>query len=280
MQAAITCKNCGNQFKGNYCNHCGEKLYSDHDKTFSHFAGEAVHFITHFDNKIIRSWWLVMTKPGFVSTQIADGIRKPYYKPLNLFIIGVILYLIFPVFQGLNMPMRSHRTEIYRVPVEAMIKKKLESKKVTIQELYTKFDSKSPKFAKILLLIIIPMTALVFQILFRKQHRFYFDHLTLAAEVNTFYLYFTFLIMPLLFILAYLIALAFGADIRNYLDDTISIPLHMSLLLLYSTIAFIRFYGAKKWRAVLKSALFLVAHWLIVYVIYKFILFCLVFLFI
>ena len=277
---AVTCKNCGHKFKGNFCNHCGEKVYSDHDKTFMHFADEAFHFITHFDSKILRSWWLVMTKPGFVSKQIADGIRKRYYKPVNLFIIGVILYLLFPVFQGLNMPMQSHRTEIYRVPVEYMIKKKMESENVTAEQLYKKFDSKSPKVAKLLLLIIIPLTGVVFQMLFRKTNFYFFDHLTLAAEVNTFYLYFTFLLMPLLFIGAYLIAWVFGADIRAYLDDRISIPLHVTSLGIYSTLAFMRFYGAKKLQAILKSALFLLAHWLIVYVLYKFILFCLVFLFI
>ena len=125
MQAEITCKNCGHQFNGHYCNQCGEKVYSDHDKTFRHFSEDAFHFPTHFDNKILRTWWLIMTKPGFVSSQITAGIRKPYYKPVNLFIIGVVLYLLFSFFQGLNMPLRNHFDELHRVMAIKMVKVKM-----------------------------------------------------------------------------------------------------------------------------------------------------------
>jgi hypothetical protein len=55
MQDAIICKNCGNQFLGKYCNECGEKVYTEHDKTFSHFLGETFHFITHWDSKILKA---------------------------------------------------------------------------------------------------------------------------------------------------------------------------------------------------------------------------------
>jgi hypothetical protein len=32
----INCKNCGNSFAGKFCNNCGEKVYTDHDKSFAH----------------------------------------------------------------------------------------------------------------------------------------------------------------------------------------------------------------------------------------------------
>jgi hypothetical protein len=43
---------------------------------------------------------------------------------------------------------------------------------------------------------------------------------------------------------------------------------------------FRRFYQEKRFRAILKSVLFLIAHRAIVYIIYRFILMCVVFLFI
>ena len=43
------CKNCGNFFYGNYCNICGEKVYTEHDKSILHFFEDAVHFLTHFE---------------------------------------------------------------------------------------------------------------------------------------------------------------------------------------------------------------------------------------
>lgn len=279
MQAETICKNCGNQFTGNYCNVCGEKVYTEHDKTIGHFLEEGFHFITHFDSKLLKTWWLVMTRPGFVSKEISEGRRKPYYKPLNLFIIGVILYLLFPFFQGLNIPMKYHRAEMYGEVAERMIDNKMEKKKLTMDQLAAKFDEKSPKFAKLLMLVIIPLSALVIQLLFLRKGRYFFDHITLAAELNTFYLYFTFFVMPILFILIFLAVKLFTAAKNFYVGDNISMPLYMTVLGIYSVVAFTRFYNEKKAWAIIKCALFLLAHWLIVYTIYRFILFCLVLMF-
>ncbi|MGB8195159.1 MAG: DUF3667 domain-containing protein [Chitinophagaceae bacterium] len=280
MQDEIICKSCGNTFQGRFCNKCGEKVYTNHDKTFAHFAEEGFHFLTHFDSKFLRSWWLIMTKPGFVSKQITDGVRKPYYKPLNLFLIGVILYLLFPFFEGLNMRMQFHVNGSYQVVSRYMVKKKMETKNLTFEQLSEKFDHKSPKFAKILLLIIIPLSGLTLQWLFYKHHRYYFDHVTLASELNTFYLYFTFLILPLIFQVVFLIFRTLRSDEYTYIFDLIAVPLYILTFGVYCSNAFRRFYGEKKKWTIFKSVLFLLAHSLIVYVIYKFILFSLVLLFI
>ncbi len=98
----LTCKNCGQQFQGNYCNYCGEKVYHAHDKKFSHFAEEIFHFITHFDNKFFRSFWLMFTNPGFLAREFSEGKRKYYFSPVSLFMIGVVIYLLFPLLQGMN----------------------------------------------------------------------------------------------------------------------------------------------------------------------------------
>ncbi|HYE53250.1 MAG TPA: DUF3667 domain-containing protein [Chitinophagaceae bacterium] len=286
MQADIQCRNCGNQFSGKYCNQCGEKVYTDHDKTFRHFAEEGFHFITHFDSKLLKTWWRVMTRPGVVSLDISNGIRKRHYKPLSLFIIGVIIYLLFPIFEGLNMPMAYHKNEMYGHFAEQMIEQKMAAKHLTEEQLGKKFADKSPKFAKILLLVIIPLSAFVLQGLFFRRKKFFFDHATLAAELNTFYLYFTFLIIPLGMVIFILIVklLMWMQIIGNpgymYLGDNISLPLYAVTLAIWCFVAFRRVYKEKWGWIILKTILFLIAHALIVYTIYRFILLSLVLLFI
>lgn len=280
QKADITCKNCGNQFTGKFCNQCGEKIYTEHDRTFGHFLGEAFHFLTHFDNKVLKSWWLVMTRPGYVSLEIVNGVRKPYYKPINLFILGVILYLLFPFFEGLNIPLKYHQQELYRSAAVPMIQHKMEKKKLTFEQLSEKYNAKSPKFAKILLLVIIPLTAFLIQILFLKKGRYFFDYMTLSSEINTFYLYFMFFIVPLLFMTAYIIGTLFGQDIRPYLNDNISTPVHAIVVGMYTRVAFTRLFKEPGFRTILKSIIFLIIHWLIIYTVYRFILLSVVLFFI
>src|ERR671913_130444 len=47
IEQGLSCKHCGNYFSGKYCNKCGEKVYTDHEKSIPHFFEEAFHFLTH-----------------------------------------------------------------------------------------------------------------------------------------------------------------------------------------------------------------------------------------
>ena len=104
----ITCQNCGNRFQGSYCNICGEQVYHEHEKRFAHFVEEAFHFITHFDTKFFRSFWLIFSKPGVLAQEYAQGRRKKYFSPVSFFMIGVVIYLLFPLMQGMNISFASH----------------------------------------------------------------------------------------------------------------------------------------------------------------------------
>src|SRR5262245_37110875 len=104
----VTCKSCGTRFEGSYCNNCGEKVYHAHDKSIKHFLEEAFHFNTHFDTKFFRTFWLIFKKPGFVSKEYCEDKRKKYFSPVSLFLIGVVIYLLFPALRGLNITFFNH----------------------------------------------------------------------------------------------------------------------------------------------------------------------------
>ena len=107
MAVLVTYKNC-KQFAGRFCNQCGEKVYTDPDKSLEHFFEDVFHFITHFSSKFLNSFWLVISRPGLMSYKYCRGIWKKYFKPLSLFLIGVILYLLFPMIQGMNIAFDIH----------------------------------------------------------------------------------------------------------------------------------------------------------------------------
>jgi hypothetical protein len=44
MHPYHACKNCGHAFEGKFCNACGEKFYTDKDKSVKHLLEEAFHF--------------------------------------------------------------------------------------------------------------------------------------------------------------------------------------------------------------------------------------------
>lgn len=279
MKANQHCLGCGNTFTGNYCNQCGEKVYHDHEKTFGHFIGHTLHFLTHLDNKFLKSFILVFRRPGFLSQEICRGVRKKYFPPLNLFLIGVILYLLFPILQGLNMPLESHLSHVYAPLIQPVVDHKLRHSG-DLAALSARYANLAPTIAKPLLLIILPLCAVMLSLLFRKAKTYFYDHMTLSAELNTFFLYLSFFIIPLIdLIISGIYGLISNTE-RTQLTDQLMGWLISAALLWFCIIAFRRFYKENYWRIILKSVLFLIWQAIVIFIIYRIIHVLLVLLFI
>lgn len=273
------CKNCGSSLTGHYCNNCGEKAYYEHDKSIIRLADEAVHFITHFEGSFFTTVRTFLTRPGKFSADYCNGIRKKYFKPISFFLMLVILYLLFPYFRGLNMRFGSYisvenRYSWYALPVA---REKIKTHTITGYELAEKYDKKSPVFAKLLLLVLIPLSAFVLALLFYTSKRYFFDHFILATEILSFYILFEFLFLPLL----YWLVEKTTPSLRYLLDDGSWLRLTLeSIILAFFGVAFRNFYRQKWWISMLKALVFFAVFVIIIRDIYNFLLYYLVMLFI
>lgn len=91
---AATCQNCGNVFKGKVCNECGEKIFDEHQLTTKHFLHEVIDFFYHFENKVLKTIKLNFLKPGFVTKENLRGVRVPYAKPVQLYLVVAVMFYI------------------------------------------------------------------------------------------------------------------------------------------------------------------------------------------
>ena len=266
-----TCQNCGKDFVGKYCSHCGEKIYRDEDKKISHFFHETIHFITHLDSKFFKTGWVILSQPGRLSKDYCEGKRKKYYKPVSFFLICIILYLLFPLVQGMNLPFKTHLTNFRDLGIDfprSWALNIMRHRRVNEQLLAQRFDHLSPQISKGLLLLLIPMTALVLALLFKNKRRYFFDHFVLATEFNIFYLVFIFFFIPLA---ARLLAALFNLDLNN--NDALSV-LIPGLLIVFGVlfVAFKRFYLTGAAEGVLKTILFFPGYFVVIF-LYRIILF-------
>ncbi len=277
-----TCINCGSPLSGNFCSNCGEKVFSDHDKTIGHFVHETFHFLTHLDGKFLTSLKAVFSKPGLLSLEYCRGIRKKYFKPVSLFLVGVIIYLFFPLLQGLNMSYYENIntfSALHVYVVEDVAVKKAEKKNITTEELANRYDAKSPKVSKIMLLLLLPFSGLLLWLLFFRKREYLFDHLIMGTEINTVFLYMVFLFIPLLLLLGGKIWYLISGNDSHY-GDPVIVPLQIVILSAYWSISFRKFYGTGVWETIWKTFVFFVLHGLLVYVVYRLLLFLVVMMFI
>jgi hypothetical protein len=249
-----TCKNCGAVFSGKYCNQCGEKIYHEHDKKVSHLFEELFHFITHFEGSFFNTIKTVVTSPGKLSLDYCQGIRKKYFKPVSLFMLLVVLYLLFPRFKGLNMQLGTYAAEQYGFTWTAIpvIKKKMQQDQLNFQQVSEKYQKKSGTVSKAGLFLLIPLSALVLFLLFIIRRRYLFDHFVAAVELCCFFIATHFLLLPFISYIAELINpawMSFFEDGNEWLGY-----LQLVIDVLFVSFLFRKFYG-EAWYWVIPKAI-------------------------
>jgi Protein of unknown function (DUF3667) len=271
-EASIICKNCQNRFSGNYCNACGEKVYHEAHKKVSHLFEEAFHFLTHFDGSLLTTIKTFITAPGKLSLDYCNGVRKKYFKPIPFFMVLVVLYLIFPKFEGLNMKFSTYvnpdyNTDWFARPVARQKVKKLH---IDGNELARRYDKKSPVFAKPFLFILIPLSALVLFPFFIKKRNHFFDHFVLATELNSYMIFINFLLLPLLMVVS---TSVYPPSSPFFHDDGIAWIIAYCIFVIIVTKMFKRFYEHSWLWSAVKSLIFLFIYFFVIQYIYKMLLY-------
>lgn len=271
--ATVICKNCGYSFHGKYCNKCGEKVYTEHDRTLAHFFEEGIHFFTHFEGTFFTTLKYIFTRPGKLSEEYCRGIRKSLFKPLSLFFLLVLLYLLFPIFEGLNQNLKFYfNNDLYGDYASRKAAELMQAHNWSKEELATAFHQKSEKVSKFLLIVLLPVTALFFWLFTFKKRKYFFDQMVFATEINCVYLIWGFLVMPLLLTLFITLCNILSIKVPPLTDSILSLIVY-AVLLFYLVIAAHRFYRMKWLYAIGLAVVFYFAHDIIVGLIYKFLLF-------
>lgn len=264
----VTCKNCGNNFLGRYCNQCGEKIFQEKDKKLKNIFEEAFHFLTHFEGKFFNSFRTIITRPGKLSFDYCSGIRKKYFKPISFFLMLVIIYLLFPVFEGLNMKMYYHTQHgFYGDYAAAEVARVMEAKGWSEEYLSDVYQAKGEKTSKFLLFIILPLMAFFSWLVGMRKRRYYFDHFIFTTEIVSFFILWGFLLLPLLLIIARILRLNVQVS-----DDQTGIAM-ISVFIIYLSLAARRFFKYNWLQAGAYTILFSVIMIAFIQNVYKFILF-------
>lgn len=269
MQITFTCKNCGSNCTDKFCNHCGEKRYEEKDKSVRHLLSDGLHFITHFEGTFFNTIKAIFTKPGKFSIDYCNGIRKKYFKPIAFFLLLVILYLLFPLFDGLNITPYYHvRHPLYGNYAMHKALEVIQAKHLTDPEFVEAFRHTSEKVSKFLLFLIIPVMALFSWMIGFKKRKYFYDNFVFSIEASSFFILWGFLILPLLLQILRRIFPVVGE-----MNDLPRLGLIIGLFLLYLIIAAKRFFQFTWWYSILYSLLFTFLLAMFIQYVYKFILF-------
>lgn len=272
------CPNCYTSFNISYkfCPACGQ-INSELKLNFKYFVSEFLSGMFNLDSKIFRTLKLLFFKPGKLSKEFIAGRRKAYIPPVRLYLIGSLIY--FTISSFFNNPVKftgdlhnesdstgniitfdnldslqtilvqNDSSYSYMGSGDSILAENLGNEK--LKKLGTKEGRKNFKdnmmgYIPIGMFIFVPLTALLFFILFRKDS-FYIEHLIFVIHLQTLF-YLIFSVLNLLQII-----------IPTDFIEIITLILFIGLLLIWTK----KYYNVKWSVAVGKSILFLMMYSLI-----------------
>jgi hypothetical protein len=212
---------CSNTFHGRYCNVCGEKVTEPYERSFLNFLDSLLNAFTFLDGKFIKSLTLLITRPGQLSRNIADGLRVPYMKMVSLFFVANFFYFLFPVFDSYNSSLYTQLNSLgnHSIEAKAIVKEKLEKDKIDIKDFQRDYQSQSTNLSKLLIVLLVFAFTFFLMVVNYNKRIYFFDHLLFSLEFNSFMLIINSVLLPNLFVLIIKLGKTVGMDWDVLLTD-------------------------------------------------------------
>lgn len=258
-----TCKTCGNVFVGLYCNLCGEKVIEPKDRSFRNFVANSLTALTLADNRFLKTLWLTVKNPGFLSKEYANGRRVNYLRPLQVFFVLNLVYFLVPILQLFNSTLNTQMYYLFHSPlVRDLVNQRMAAEAISLGGFTILYNQKTTVLAKLLIIVFVWIASVPLSIIFRKKNRYFTDHVALSIELACFNIFVNAIsLSAILFALSKIFRWS-GTSLGDYLNDTTLTVIFISTNLYFIYRAARTFYGQTGKSLILKSVLGIVGLFL------------------
>lgn len=229
------CASCGAKLKGDYCRKCGEKkIIPERDFSIRKFLNQSLWHFAHFDSKLLKSVWLLFSKPGFLTAEWLAGRRVGYMKPIQLFLVASLLFYFFlptttahftgPQDLVIGYEEQNYMMNLFQFDFAKALASKSSEMGVTEESLSHEIMDAAAERSKTWLFLLIPLWGFFIFMFFRQNNPFLVPHLVFAMHALTFYILLDLSVHPFLYL----------SDINHggkyiFLFLTLSFPVYQAL---------------------------------------------------
>lgn len=90
------CPNCGTMLLGGHCHECGQKKINPNEFSLKQFLARVANDITDLEsNKIFKTLFAMVIRPGLLAIEYLAGRRNNYIGPVKLYLTFSALYFLF-----------------------------------------------------------------------------------------------------------------------------------------------------------------------------------------
>lgn len=169
-----SCKNCESALVEGvaYCSSCGQASHLH--RLNGHFlVHEGIHYMTHADKGVFQLIRDLAVKRGIVAREYIEGKRRKYFSPFTFFmILGAVF--VFASMLGESQTASDFSNHESVVTISDPVEKEA---RINVLERREKADLFTRKYANLMALVSLPLTALVFWLFFWRRKYNYVEHL-------------------------------------------------------------------------------------------------------
>jgi hypothetical protein len=248
----FACPSCAAETLGSFCSQGGEKEASGEDYSISHYLEELLLALTLLESKVLRSVWLVISRPGYLSSEHFQARRVRYVKPIQLFILmNFVYYFSLTQFDATTfttpLATQIHMNNYYPGYASTRVDQKLQQDNISHQALETKYNQKTNVLSKTLIFLLIPIFALLFYALFFKKRKYLVQHAVVATHFWAFNLILLGVILPLVSVLLIRLCRGLNVSAAPVTNDGVVSTILQICLAAYLFLMLRRAYAASGW---------------------------------
>lgn len=191
-QPSQPCPSCDEIRTGTYCANCGEKRVSREDRKMRQIIAHGIKMATNANGTVFLTLRTLFSRPGRLTADYFRGKRKPYIRPVQLFLVANLLFFLLHPLIGsttLTTALNTHLKYTWHQDIaKAMTEPRLAKRAVSAETYAATFDPAAITQAKSLVILVVPIFSIAVVALYWRHRRNYVVHLIFATHVCTFWL--------------------------------------------------------------------------------------------
>ena len=177
------CPNCGTSLLGNHCHECGQRKIHVSDLALKRFLGRVINDFTDLEsNKILRTLWALMRRPGLLAVEYLAGRRGNYIGPVKLYLTFSALYFLF-AWSVLSEVRGGSRERIGRHSVTISMARQRGIDPVVLAD---QVFQKAEKNATVLRFLSVLISGTFLAALYFRMRKYYVEHLVFSLYFYSF----------------------------------------------------------------------------------------------
>jgi hypothetical protein len=242
-------------------------MHQNDQHPLKNMTHDALHDLVHFDTKIFRTLPVLIFKPGKLTASTFDGEKNNYVKPVALFVFLNFLFFVIK-FKGIF----AYTLAGYQSQFDDRINSAAADMHLSLPLLTERFNTAMHFEQKEYLVIMVPLFALLVQLLYFMQRRHFVQHLVFSLHFYSFFIVFLMILPYVVLLVTWLLSLL-HTQIAFFKTESFLTCTVLVVSFIYLLFGVRRFYQSNWLVSLIKSAVLSSGVFLLIVYVFRLFLF-------